>query len=192
MANIHLSVDRDSVNSGDFFTVNWQCENPDMVVLKVSDGVPSTVHLSDSGSRVVRASGQSDRITVSIIATVGGKKEEVSKVVKVSLPKAHRAERVDSVPRSDPKPSQGSFSGSKERKPLFDTAKLKAGYERRKTMLKATWSLLPADKKVIVEVLGLLLLIDIVSAFVPRALPIGVLLLSFYLIYKLLHRSGRR
>lgn len=191
MSKISVSVDNDKVNQGDFFTVDWKCENPDMVVLNVQDGTRSSIPLADSGSRVIRASGESDRITLTLVATIAGKKEEVTKVVRVVRPKAHKVEKVDYIPRSDDRAGKTGTASRFGRKPFFDTGKLKTYFANRSSVLKTAWSLLPADKKVIVEILLILFGIEVVSIFVPKVLPFGILLLGLYLIYKLFRTPMR-
>jgi hypothetical protein len=97
MSKISFDIDRKQVQEGESVTVSWSCESPDMVTLTVVDGVKSVHQLGDSGTRVIPATGNADKIVLTLRASIAGKTEEKTATVKVKR-KVVKAERVHSTP----------------------------------------------------------------------------------------------
>ena len=63
MGKIAFTTDKEKVNVGEYFTVPWECRNPDMVTLSVQDG----------GKTGLYVDGQ--KIEGNLVPTVAGKTE---------------------------------------------------------------------------------------------------------------------
>jgi len=168
MGRITLATDKKRISEGEYITVSWDCQNPDMVSLTVDDGGRSVHQLGDSGSKVLQASGNADRMILTLRASVGGKIEEKSATVKVER-KVLKAEKVNRSPRSGPD----------NRK--FDLARIKDWWSRTTMQYKTAWNYLPEEKKLAVKVMGLLAATMLLTAISPKLLPIGLIGLVGYL-----------
>lgn len=177
MSKISFNIDKRQVQEGESITVSWNCESPDMVTLTVVDGVKSVHQLGDSGTRVIPATGNADRITLTLRASIGGKTEEKSATVKVRR-KVVKAERVNSTPY-----------GRKERttNPL-DFSKVKDWWKRTSDKYRTAWSYMPENKKLATKILGMMLALMILTSIWPKLFSLGLLLIIGYLGWIVLKR----
>jgi len=169
MSKITFNIDKKQISEGEYVTVTWNCENPDMVTLSVQDGGKSIYQLGDSGTRVVQASGNTDRMVLTLRASLNGKVEEKSITVKVKR-KVLKAEKVHRT---------SSWEG-KKKKP-FDLGRIKDWWTRFTAALKTGWAYMPETKKLAYKVLGLLMAGMILTSISPKLLPVGILLIGGYL-----------
>ena len=70
MSKLTFNIDKKQVAEGEYINVTWDCSNPDMVSLTVEDGIKSIHQLSDSGSRSIPASGNADKIILTLRASI--------------------------------------------------------------------------------------------------------------------------
>ena len=177
MSKITFNIDKRQVQEGESVTVSWNCESPDMVTLTVVDGVKSVHQLGDSGSKTIPATGNADKMVLTLRASIGGKTEEKSATVRVKR-KVVKAERVNSTPY-----------GKKEKtsSPL-DFSKVKDWWRRTSDKYKAAWSYMPENKKLATKILGMMLALMILTGFWPKLFSIGLLLIIGYLGWIVLRR----
>ena len=177
MGKLSFNIDKKQVTEHEHVTVSWDCENPDQVTLTVEDGTRSIHQLPDSGSRVIEASGNADRMTLTLRAVIGGKAQEKSATVKVKR-KVLKAEKVHSAPRSS--------SGG--RKSWFDLSKIKGWWSRTTAGFKNAWTYMPENKKLATKILGLMCAIMLLTSFAPKLFPLGLLAIMGYLTWIILKR----
>lgn len=177
MSKITFNIDKRQVQEGESVTVSWNCESPDMVTLTVVDGVKSVHQLGDSGSKTIPATGNADKMVLTLRASIGGKTEEKSASVRVKR-KVVKAERVNSTPY-----------GKKEKKnPPLDFSKVKNWWRRTSGRYKTAWSYMPEDKKLATKILGMMLALMILTGFWPKLFSVGLLLIIGYLGWIVLRR----
>ena len=167
MSRITLKIDKRKVSEGEYVTVSWECASPDMVTLTVVDGGKTLYQLGDSGSKVIKASGNSDRMVLTLRASIGGKTEEQSVNVKVKR-QVLKAESVHRSPRSGRKKPAG-FSGIKD------------SWSRYTAQTKTAWAYMPEAKKLAVTVMGLLMIAIILACISPKLLPWALVAIACYL-----------
>ena len=172
-----FSIDKKQVQEGEYFTVSWDCQNPDMVSMTVEDGSRSQFQLPDSGSRAIQASGNADKIVLTLRASIGGKVEEKKAAVKVKR-KVLKAEKVRRSPKS-------SSSGGKK---AFDFSKISSWWNNFTSRLKMAWSYMPENKKLAYKILGLILLAMILAGISPKLMGVGLILVVGYLMWIILKR----
>lgn len=177
MGKISFSIDKKQVTEHEYVTVSWDCENPDQVTLTVEDGTKSIHQLPDSGRRVIEASGNADRMTLSLRAVIGGKTQEKSMTVKVKR-KVLKAEKVNGAPHG----SQGS------KKSWFDLSKIKGWWSRTIAGFKTAWTYMPENKKLATKILGLMCAIMLLTSFAPKLFPLGLLAIMGYLTWVIVKR----
>lgn len=177
MGKISFNIDKKQVAEHEYVTVSWDCENPDQVTLTVEDGTRSVHQLPDSGSRVIEASGNADRMTLILRAVIGGKTQEKSATVKVKR-KVLKAEKVHGTPHG------GSGSG----KDWFDFTKVKDWWSRTSAGLKTAWTYMPENKKLATKILGLMCAVMLLTSFAPKLFPLGLLAIMGYLTWIILKR----
>lgn len=78
-------TDKSKVYEGESFIVSWDCQNPEMVSLTVEDGAKSQIPLPDSGSRTISASGNADKIVLTLHASIGGRVQVKKAVLRLSV-----------------------------------------------------------------------------------------------------------
>jgi len=174
MSKISFHIDKKKVTEGEYVTVSWDCQNPDMVSLVVADGSKSVHQLGDSGTKVIPASGNADQMVLTLRATIGGKLEEKSAKVKVKR-KVLKADKVSRGPKN-----QNS-------KP-FDFTRIKDWWTRTTAQYKTAWAYMPETKKLAVKVMGLIAAVMILSGISPKLLPLGLLAVAGYLSWIILKR----
>ncbi len=177
MGRLSFDIDKKQVVEHEHVTVSWDCENPDQVTLTVEDGGRSVHQLPDSGSRVIEATGNADRMTLTLRAVIGGKTQEKSATVKVKR-KVLKAEKVHGASRG----------GSGGRKAWFDFAKVKAWWLRASAGLKTAWTYLPENKKLATKILALMCAVMLLTSFAPKLFPIGILAIMGYLTWIIVKR----
>lgn len=166
MGKIAFTTDKKKVNVGEYFTVSWECRNPDMVTLSVQDGGKTVYQLGDSGTKAINASGNADKIILVLRASIGGQVEEKTVSVRVKR-KVIKAEKVSYSPRN--RKMFSGFSGIKEK------------WTRIKSQYKTVWTHLPDTKKLALKVTGLLTIAISLSAISPKLLPWGLMAIVGYL-----------
>ncbi|MBR1782751.1 MAG: hypothetical protein IJ753_04450 [Bacteroidales bacterium] len=177
MGKLSFNIDKKQVTEHEHVTVSWDCENPEQVTLTVEDGTKSIHQLPDSGSRVIEASGNADRMTLTLRAVIGGKTQEKSVTVKVKR-KVLKAEKVHGAPRGS--------SGS--RKAWFDFSKVKGWWSRTIAGLKTSWTYMPENKKLATKILGLMCAVMLLTGFVPKLFPVGLIAIIGYLTWIIVKR----
>jgi len=195
MANITFKADKTKVTEHEHVTVEWDCPSPDQVTLTVEDGGKNVYQLADSGRRVVEASGYSDKMVLTLRASIGGKTHEKSITVKVNR-KVVEAEAPRRSSRSSG--SSGSFgssstfsssrsSGSGGKK-FLDFSKLKNWWARTTAGFKTAWTYMPENKKFATKILGLMCAVMLLTSFFPKLLPFGLIAIMGYLTWVIIKR----
>lgn len=183
MSKISFDIDRKQVQEGESVTVSWSCESPDMVTLTVVDGVKSVHQLGDSGTRVIPATGNADKIVLTLRASIAGKTEEKTATVKVKR-KVVKAERVNSTPYGK---KERTGNGSSKNNPI-NLSRIKNWWQRTKDKYKTAWSYMPETKKLATKILGMMLALTILSSIWPKLFSLGLLLIVGYLGWILIKR----
>ena len=177
MGKVSFSIDKKKVREGEYITVSWDCQEPDQVSLTVEDGAKTVLHLGDRGSRVVQASGNADKITLTLRASIAGKTESRSETVKVER-KVLKAE----MPRKEKR------TGQRRKHSGPDFTGVKNWWNRTKGMFSYSWSALPDTKKLASKLLGILMLIMLLTSFAPKLFPLGMIALVGYLTLVIIRR----
>ena len=166
MEKIYFTVDKKKVTEGEYITASWECQNPDMVTLSILDGEKTVYQLGDSGSKVIQASGNADKMILTLRASIGGKVEEKNATVRVKR-KVLKAEKTFYTP------------GNGKRAPFFSA--IKDNWARITSQYKVAWSYLSETKKLALKVTVLLTIAIALSAISPKLLPWGVMAIVGYL-----------
>lgn len=177
MGKLSFNIDKKQVAEHEHVTVTWDCPNPDQVTLTVEDGTRSVHQLPDSGSRVIEASGNADRMTLTLRAVIGGKAQEKSATVKVKR-KVLKAEKVNGAP----------YGSQDSAKSWLGFSKIKDWWSRTTDGLKTSWSYLPENKKLATKILGLMCAVMLLTSFAPKLFPLGLLAIMGYLTWIILKR----
>lgn len=135
-------TDKTKVHEGENFIVSWDCENPEMVSLTVEDGAKSQIPLPDNGSRTISASGNADKIVLTLHASIGGRVQVKKAVVKVTR-NVVKTEKVHHRTRSSP--------GNKK---IFDLSKIASWWNTVSFRMKTTRAYMPEDKRMAYITLG--------------------------------------
>jgi len=170
-----FNIDRKQVSEGEYVTVSWECQTPDMVTLSVEDGGKTIYQLGDSGSRVIRASGNADKMVLTLRVATGGRTEEKTLTVKVKR-KVLKAEKVNYAPRNG------------EKKKKFDLSRIKDGWSRFTAQSKTAWTYMPAEKKLAYKIMGLMVLVLALNSISPKLYTLGVILVVGYLSWIILRK----
>ena len=171
MSKLTFNIDKKQVTERECFTITWDCPNPDMVSLSIEDGVKSLHQLSDSGSRSFPASGNADKITLTLRASIGGKVEEKKAYVKVKR-KVLKAEKV-----------HGSAKSSKSWQNPIDFSKMKPWWNGLISKFKLAWTYMPENKKLAYKILGLIMVSMVLTSISPKLASVGFLLVVGYLFW---------
>ena len=176
MSKLTFNIDKKQVAEGEYINVTWDCPNPDMVSLTVEDGIKSIHQLSDSGSRSIPASGNADKIILTLRASIGGKVEEKKATVKVKR-KVLKAEKV-----------YGSAKSSKSWKNPIDFSKIKTWWNGLASKLKLAWTYMPENKKLAYKILGLIMVAMILTSISPKLATLGFLLVVGHLFWVIIKK----
>ena len=176
MAGIVFNIDKKQVNEHEWVTVSWDCQNPDQVSLTVEDGTRTVHQLADSGSRSVQASGNADKMVLTLRASIGGKMQEKSVTVKVKR-KVLKAEKVHRAPRS------GRTSG-----PTEWWESIKSWWTKTSAGLKTAWTYMPENKKLASKILGLMCAVMLLTGISPKLFPLGLIAIMGYLTWIIVKR----
>ena len=176
MSKLTFNIDKKQVAEGEYINVTWDCPNPDMVSLTVEDGIKSIHQLSDSGSRSIPASGNADKIILTLRASIGGKVEEKKATVKVKR-KVLKAEKV-----------YGSAKSSKSWKNPIDFSKIKTWWNGLTSKLKLAWTYMPENKKLAYKILGLIMVAMILTSISPKLATLGFLLVVGHLFWVIIKK----
>ena len=155
-----FDVDRTVVTEGDVIEIKWNCTGAERVELKIDNGFRATVlPLEENGSKKFRLNRSKGRTALTITAWKSGKHGSKTLKVKVKeMPTTH-AETVD---------SQGKPLGA-----------LREWWQR----WQPRWQSLPADKRMAVRMLLIIVALLLLTLLSPRLLLLGLTGLVIYLLY---------
>lgn len=182
---MNLSVDKKTIEEGQYVLLTWDCGDPDQVSLVVEEGASRRVlPLSNSGTTSVLPTGESDTMRLRLrCVDASGKVLEEERTVKVKR-RVLKAERVDGSPFDG---GQGRKTQSSGDRPAF-LERAGQWWRRRKEAARAFWSVQPKDKKLAFKVLGILVATDFLVLLSPRLLPVGLFATGLYLVWYLARR----
>lgn len=147
-----------------------------MVSLTVEDGAKSQIPLPDNGSRTISASGNADKIVLTIHASIGGRVQVKKAVVKVTR-NVVKTERVHHRTRSSP--------GNKK---IFDLSKIASWWNTFSFRMKTTWAYMPEDKRMAYITLGLITFAMLLTSLSKKLTGVGFIMIVSYLMWIILKR----
>lgn len=176
MSNINFNTDKKSLTEGDIIELQWSCPAAERVDLTIDNGFrKSQVPLNASGTKKFRLNRSQGKTRLTITSWKEGK--DTSKTIRV---------RVKSIPtlKAEAVDDEGRKVGAV--KEWWNRMLTK--WQSSDSRLKQAWQVMPEKKRLASTVMFILVGIAIVSAFAPRFMPTGMLLLMLYLAWVMLKR----
>ena len=169
-----FTTDKSVVTEGDIVEVRWDCPGADSAELTIDNGYKiSTLTLPLSGSKRFRLHRSKGRTRLMITATVDGKPFSQTRKVKVKELPVTKAETIDHRGRRMSKLKQWMSLPK---------------WQSWRSRYRQGWQMLPPEKRLASRLLLILGGVLLLATFFPRLLMIGILGLSFYLMWILMKR----
>ena len=170
-----FTTDKSVVTEGDIVEVRWDCPGADSTELTIDNGYKtSTLPLPLSGSKRFRLHRSKGRTRLVITATVGGKRYSKTCKVKVKEIPLTKAETVDHRGQRMSKWRQ-----------WMNLPK----WQLWRNRFRQGWQMLTPEKRLASRLLLILGGILLLATFLPILLMLGLLGLSFYLMWILMKKS---
>ena len=174
MERMTFTTDKTVVTEGDIVEVRWDCPGADNAELTIDNGYKKTsLPLPLSGSKRFRLHRSKGRTRLVITATVGGKRYSKTQKVKVKEIPVTKAETVDHRGRRMGKLRQWMSL------PKWQSWRMR---------FRQGWQMMTPEKRLASRLLLILGGILLLATFLPVLLMVGLLGLSFYLMWILMRR----
>ena len=172
-----FAADRRTVTEGDVVELTWDCTGSERTELTIDNGFRATqIPLEAVGTKRFRLNRSKGRTHLTIAATVEGKTYRKKIDVRVKKMPTVRAETIDHRGRKVGAVGQW-WQG------------VVTKWHDLRTKLRMAMQALPERKQMAVKLLAIIGVAMMVSAFWPKAMGIGLMLVMVYLVVVLMRRN---
>lgn len=166
---MNFSTDKKSLTEGDVIELTWNCPGAERVELTIDNGYKrSMVSLEASGAKKFRLNRSRGKTRLVVTSWKAGRKTSRTVRVRVRPIPTLRAEEVDDRGRTPGLLKQW-------------WRRMHAKGQNSRSRTRQAWQAMPERKRLASTVMLVLAGIAVISSFIPRIMPIGLLVLMLYL-----------
>ncbi|MDD3200422.1 MAG: hypothetical protein PHP76_00300 [Bacteroidales bacterium] len=165
---MEIRVSDTSVTEGEVVEVSWDCQSAQSAEITIDNGFKSqSVSVEAQGSKKFKLNRSKGKTKLSVTAVENGKKVTKSVAVRVRKQRPAKA-----------KVNNKQYDSYKRM-----STPLKEKWNQTVEKVKYSWRSLTPTKRLSYKVLGILLIIIIISIFLPKFLMYGIMGLTLYMLF---------